>query len=67
MASNVAETNAFSAAVQWLDQPLLGSLAQTVAVIAVAYVGVLLLLAGVDVRRALQVISAASARQFWHT
>ena len=56
MTADAVGTNAFSAAVQWLDELLLGSLAQTVAIIAVAFIGFLMLSGRVDVRRALQVI-----------
>jgi type IV secretory pathway VirB2 component (pilin) len=53
---NPGAPNAFAAAVQWLDGTLLGTLASSVAVIAVASVGVLLLSGRVDVRRSAQVI-----------
>ena len=46
----------FSAAVQWLQGTLLGTLATAVAVIAVASVGFLLLTARIDVRRGAQVM-----------
>lgn len=46
----------FAAALDWLSAALLGSLATTVAVLAVASMGFLLLAGRVDVRRALQVI-----------
>lgn len=48
--------NVFSAAVEWLNAVLLGSLASLVAIIAVGSVGFLLLSGRVDVRRAAQVI-----------
>lgn len=51
-----AGQGAFAAAVQWLDATLLGTIATTVAVIAVASVGLLLMSGRVDVRRAAQVI-----------
>ena len=51
-------TNVIVAAVQWLSGTLLGSLATTLAVIAVASVGFLLLSGRIDVRRAVQVIFA---------
>lgn len=46
----------FAAAVQWLDATLLGTIATTVAVIAVASVGLLLMSGRIDLRRAAQVI-----------
>jgi type IV secretory pathway VirB2 component (pilin) len=46
----------FSAAVQWLQGTLLGTLATAVAVIAVASVGFLLLTGRIDVRRGAQVV-----------
>jgi type IV secretory pathway VirB2 component (pilin) len=51
-----ASPNAFAAAVQWLDNILLGSIASAIAVIAVASIGFLLLSGRVDVRRAVQVL-----------
>jgi type IV secretion system protein VirB2 len=48
--------NAFTAAVQWFDSTLLGTVTTAIAVIAVASVGFLLLSGRVDVRRAAQVI-----------
>ena len=51
-----ATTNVFAAAVEWLQGSLLGTVATTVAVIAVASVGFLLMSGRVDVRRAAQVI-----------
>lgn len=50
------EQGVFAAAVQWLEGTLLGTLATTVAVIAVACVGLLLVSGRVDVRRGAQVI-----------
>lgn len=47
---------ALAAAVQWLESALLGSVATTVAVIAVSCVGLLMLSGRVDVRRGAQVI-----------
>jgi len=47
---------ALAAAVQWLEGTLLGSVATTVAVIAVSCVGLLMLSGRVDVRRGAQVI-----------
>lgn len=49
-------TSVFAAAVAWLQGTLLGTVATTVAVIAVASVGFLLLSGRVDVRRAAHVI-----------
>lgn len=46
----------FAAAVQWLQGTLLGTIATTLAVIAVASVGFLLLSGRTDVRRGAQVI-----------
>lgn len=51
-----ANTNVFAAAMEWLQSTLLGTVATTIAVIAVASVGLLLLSGRVDVRRAGQVI-----------
>jgi type IV secretory pathway VirB2 component (pilin) len=51
-----ATTNVFAAADQWLQGTLLGTVATTVAVIAVASVGFLLMSGRVDMRRAAQVI-----------
>jgi type IV secretory pathway VirB2 component (pilin) len=48
--------NVLAAAVQWLDATLLGTIATTIAVIAVASIGFLLLSGRVDVRRTAQVI-----------
>ena len=56
MTSDFQQPNALAAAVEWLQGTLLGSLAVAVAVIAVAFVGFLLLTGRVDVRRAVQVI-----------
>lgn len=49
-------TNVFAAALQWLQGTLLGTVATTVAVIAVASVGFLLMSGRVDMRRAAQVV-----------
>lgn len=49
-------TNVFAAAVEWLQGTLLGTLAISVAVVAVASVGLLLLSGRIDMRRAAQVI-----------
>ena len=46
----------FAVALEWIQATLLGSLATTVAVIAVACVGLLLLSGRVDVRRGVQVV-----------
>lgn len=46
----------FAAAVQWLEWTLLGSVATAVAVIAVGFVGLLLLSGRIDVRRGVQVV-----------
>lgn len=48
--------NVFAAAIEWISGTLLGTLASTIAVLAVASVGFLLLSGRVDVRRATQVI-----------
>jgi len=48
--------NVFAAAVQWVEGTLLGTVATSVAVIAVAAIGLLLLSGRIDVRRAVQVI-----------
>lgn len=48
--------NALVAAVQWLEGALLGRVATTVAIIAVASVGLLLLSGRIDLRRGAQVI-----------
>jgi type IV secretion system protein VirB2 len=47
---------AIAAAAQWIDATLLGTLATSAAVIAVACVGLLLLSGRIDVRRAVRVI-----------
>lgn len=52
-----ASPNVFAAVVQWLDSTLLGTIATTVAVLAVASVGFLLMSGRIDVRRAAQVIA----------
>ena len=51
-----ASGNVFAAAVQWIELTLLGSVATSVSVIAVACVGFLLLQGRIDVRRGAQVI-----------
>lgn len=51
-----ANSNVFAAAMEWLQSTLLGTVATSIAVIAVASVGLLLLSGRVDVRRAAQVI-----------
>lgn len=48
--------NVFAAAVEWLQRTLLGTLATSVAVVAVAGIGLLLLSGRVDVRRGAQVV-----------
>lgn len=48
--------NALTAALLWLQGTLLGTLATSIAVIAVAFVGFLMLAGRIDVRRAAQVI-----------
>ena len=50
------QVNVFTAAVQWLDSTLLGTVATAVAVIAVASVGFLLMSGRIDLRRGAQVI-----------
>lgn len=49
-------SNAFVAAVHWLDGVLLGMFASVIAVIATASIGLLLISGRVDLRRAVQVI-----------
>ncbi len=58
MNSDVEPTasSALAAAVHWLDAVVLGTVASTVAVIALASVGLLMLSGRVDVRRGAQVI-----------
>src|SRR5438270_11873830 len=51
-----AEPNAIAAALRWLEGVLLGSVASTIAIIAVASIGFLLLAGRVDMRRAIQVV-----------
>ena len=51
-----AAPNVFSAAMQWLDGTLLGTMATVLAVLAIASVGFLLMSGRIDVRRATQVI-----------
>lgn len=51
-----SHSNAFAAAVAWLQGTLLGTIATTGAVIAVAWVGFLMLTGRVDVRRAVQAV-----------
>lgn len=48
--------NVFAGAISWLQGALLGTIATTVAVIAVAAVGFLLMAGRIDVRRGAQVI-----------
>jgi type IV secretory pathway VirB2 component (pilin) len=52
-----APPNVFAELVQWLDAMLLGTIATTIAVLAVASVGFLLMSGRIDVRRAAQVIA----------
>jgi type IV secretory pathway VirB2 component (pilin) len=47
--------SAIASAVNWLEGTLLGSLATTIAVVAVATIGLLMLTGRIDVRRAAQV------------
>ena len=49
-------TGPIGSAVQWLQGALLGTVASTVAVLAVAYVGFLMLTGRIEIRRAIQVI-----------
>ena len=49
-------SNALTAALAWLQGTLLGTVATTVAIIAVAAVGLLMLTGRIDVRRAAQVV-----------
>jgi hypothetical protein len=48
--------NPIGSAIGWLQSALLGSIATTVAVIAVASVGYLMLTGRIDIRRAVQVV-----------
>ena len=50
------EPDAISAALVWLQGALLGSVATTAAVIAVASIGFLMLAGRIDIRRAIQVV-----------
>jgi len=56
MYSALSFDNPIAAALEWLQAILLGSIATTVAVIAVASVGFLMLTGRVDIRRAAQVV-----------
>lgn len=56
MNPELGSPSVFAAAVQWLSSTLLGTVATTAAVIAVASIGFLLMSGRVDVRRATQVI-----------
>ncbi|HYU96191.1 MAG TPA: TrbC/VirB2 family protein [Sphingomicrobium sp.] len=49
-------SNALTAALAWLQGTLLGTVATTVAIVAVAAVGFLMLTGRIDVRRAAQVV-----------
>ena len=49
-------SNALTAALAWLQGTLLGTVATTVAIIAIAAVGFLMLTGRIDVRRAAQVV-----------
>ena len=51
-----AGPNVFAGAIDWLSATLLGTLASTVAILAVAAIGFMLLAGRVDIRRAVQVI-----------
>ena len=53
---DAASPNAFVAAVQWLNGTLTGALATAVAIIAVASLGMLLLVGHLDTRRAGRII-----------
>ena len=53
---NPSGSGAIVAAVQWLESTLLGTIATTVAVIAVAGIGFMALSGRIDIRRALTVI-----------
>ena len=48
--------NAFTAAVGWFEGALAGSIATTIAIIAIASIGFLMLTGRIDVRRAAQVV-----------
>ena len=50
-------SSALVAAVQWLEGTLLGTIATTIAVIAVSWVGLMMLAGRVDIRRGLTVIA----------
>lgn len=56
LAPDPASGNVFARAIEWLNATLLGTLASTVAILAVASIGFLLLSGRIDVRRAGQVI-----------
>jgi len=50
------DANALAAALAWLEGTLLGTLATTIAIITVAFIGFLMLAGRIDVRRAAHVI-----------
>jgi len=54
--SDASGFNALTAALAWLQGALLGTVATTVAILAVAAVGVLMLNGRIDLRRAAQVV-----------
>ena len=49
-------SNAFTAAVGWLEGALAGSIATTIAIIAIASIGFLMLTGRIDLRRAARVV-----------
>lgn len=51
-----AGSNALAAALDWLQNTLLGTVATSIAVIAVAGIGLLMLAGRIDIRRAVQVV-----------
>ncbi len=55
--SNAPGSSTLVAAASWLQGTLLGTIATTVAIIAVAWVGLLLLLGRLEIRRGLTVIA----------
>lgn len=54
--ADLADPNVFASAIDWLNATLLGTLASSVAVLAVASIGFLLLGGRLDIRRAVQII-----------
>jgi type IV secretory pathway VirB2 component (pilin) len=54
--ADISEANATTAAVGWLQATLVGTVATTVAVLAIASIGFLMLTGRIDIRRAARVI-----------